>query len=244
VKPFWLALGFLTVLPSPDLGEVSAEDFRRSRTFYPVVGALLGTISVLTAFLLRRTGIASGVEAAILLGAMFLATGFLHLDGLLDCADALLAPVSAKRRLEILKDVHMGAFAFGAGALVLLVFWQLLAQRPTFVQLLCLPILSRTGVLLLMWYWPYARKDGTGILASRPWNEMRDGILTLSVAMLLALPAVFAAPWMALGVAGAQLAFAVFAARRLEGGLTGDCYGAAIVLSEVAGLLASSLLAG
>lgn len=241
MKPFWLAVGFLTVLPSPDLGEVNAEDFRRSRIFYPVVGALLGTISVLMAFLLRRTGIAAGVEAALLLAAMFLVTGLLHLDGLLDCADALLAPVPAKRRLEILKDVHMGAFAFGVGALVLLVFWQLLAQRPTFVQLLCLPILSRTGVLLLMWHWPYARKDGTGILASRPWNEKRDGVLTLIVGMLLALPAVLLAPWMALGVSVTQLAVAVFAARRLDGGLTGDCYGAAIVLSEVGGLLVGLL---
>ena len=244
MKPFWLALGFLTVLPSPELGEVSAEDFRRSRILYPVVGALLGTISVLTAFLLRRSGIAVGVEAAILLAAMFFATGFLHLDGLLDCADALLAPVPAKRRLEILKDVHMGAFAFGVGALVLLVFWQLLAQRPTSVQLLCLPVLSRTGVVFLMWHWPYARKDGSGILASRPWHEKRDGILTLSVAVLLAVPAAVAAPWTALGVVACQLAFAAFAARRLDGGLTGDCYGAAIVLSEAAGLLASSLLAG
>jgi len=52
------------------------------------------------------------------------------------------------------------------------------------------------------------------------------------------------APWTALGVVACQLAFAAFAARRLDGGLTGDCYGAAIVLSEAAGLLASSLLAG
>ncbi|MEN9355564.1 MAG: hypothetical protein RL318_2889 [Fibrobacterota bacterium] len=244
MNSLWLAIGFLSVIPTPDVGEVSGEDFRKSRRWYPLVGLLLGTISVALALACRRLHLPPGIEAALVLGGMLLATGFLHLDGLLDCADALIAPVTPERRLVILKDVHMGAFAFGVGSLTILVFWQLLAQRPALWLLACLPVLSRTAVLLPMTLWPYARKDGSGILASVPWNDRSEGLLTILVATLLAAPAAWFFPAAALGTAAATLGFSAFAARRLNGGLTGDCYGAAIVLSECAGLLAEQVFHG
>ena len=40
-----------------------------------------------------------------------LVTGGIHLDGLLDTADALSSWQTRERRLEILKDSHAGAFA-------------------------------------------------------------------------------------------------------------------------------------
>ena len=238
MKSWWLAVGFLTALPAPDVGVVSGEDFRRSRRLYPLVGLLLGGLSVLFAWGCRRLGLPAGVEGSLLLAAMFFSTGFLHLDGLLDSSDALLAPVPPARRLVILKDVHMGAFAFGVGFVVLTVFWQLLSLRPPLWLLACLPVFSRAAVVLPMSLWPYARKDGSGILASVPWPERRAALLTILVVAVLAAPAAWFFPWTALAVLLAQLAFSVFAARRLDGGLTGDCYGAAIVLSEACGLLA------
>ena len=43
-------------------------------------------------------------------------TGGLHLDGLADCCDGLLASTAVERRLEIMKDPHVGAFGvIGAG---------------------------------------------------------------------------------------------------------------------------------
>lgn len=237
MKRLWLAVGFLSVLPTPDVGEVTGEDFRKSRRWYPVVGLCLGLLLALAAFAGRHLHLPAGIEAALVLAVLFALTGFLHLDGLLDCSDALLAPVTPERRLVILKDVHMGAFAFAVGSLTILVFWQLLAQRPSFWLLACLPVLSRTAVLLPMTFWPYARKDGSGILASAPWKGRREGILTILVASCLAAPAAWLFPSAALGAVVATLGFSVFAARRLNGGLTGDCYGAAIVLSEMAGLL-------
>lgn len=241
MKRLWLALGFLTVLPTPDVGEVTAEDFRRSRALYPFAGLVLGTISVVLALACRALHLPPGIEAALVLFGMFAATGFLHLDGLLDCADALLAPVTPERRLVILKDVHMGAFAFGVGALTLLVIWQLLVQRPHWSLLLCLSVLSRAAVLVPMTFWPYARKDGTGILASAPWTKRKDGLRTLAMALLLCAPALWLFPFAALGVLTATLAVSLFAARRLNGGLTGDVYGAVIVLGELAGLLAEQV---
>ena len=47
-------------------------------------------------------------------------TGGLHLDGLADCCDGLFASVSPERRLEIMKDPHVGAF--GVIGLILILF--------------------------------------------------------------------------------------------------------------------------
>jgi adenosylcobinamide-GDP ribazoletransferase len=60
---------------------------------------------------------------AVLLDAAL--TGALHFDGLLDCADGLLAPVgkgpeARQRRLVILKDVSVGSFGFLVGVVVIL----------------------------------------------------------------------------------------------------------------------------
>ncbi len=237
MKLWWLALGFLTVLPVPAVGAVPAARFRISRVLYPAVGMLIGLLVALTAWGCRALGLPDGVGAALTLGVGFLATGFLHLDGLLDCADALLAPVPPTRRLEILKDVHFGSFAFGTGALFLLTEWQLIAARPSLGLLMAVPMFSRASVILLMTLWPYARREG-GIPAASPWQSLREGLPVLVGALLCVLPAAALFPAAALGVLVMQLLFAVWASRRLDGGLTGDCYGAAILLSELAGLLA------
>ena len=42
---------------------------------------------------------------------MIALTRGLHLDGFMDCCDAFLGGFSRERRLEILRDSHVGAFA-------------------------------------------------------------------------------------------------------------------------------------
>ena len=53
----------------------------------------------------------SGLFTVILLLISVFVTGGIHLDGLLDTADAMSSYQERERRLEILKDSHAGAFA-------------------------------------------------------------------------------------------------------------------------------------
>ena len=105
-----LALALLTVLPLAPKG-VGEEDFKRSVAFFPLAGYLLGLPLALLALLPLPPGLSAALGVALLLGL----TGFLHLDGLLDLADALLGARPREERLRILKDPHRGAGAGGVG---------------------------------------------------------------------------------------------------------------------------------
>lgn len=226
MRPFWLAIGFLTIFPIPPLGQVKEGEMRAASAFYPVAGYLIGGVLALVAWL--AAGLPDGLQGAILLALWLACTGMLHLDGLLDSADALLAMKPPAERLRILDDVQIGSFAFGVGFVVLLLKWQLLSAGPSLWLLLCLPALVRFALLLPMNLFPAARAEGLGA-------RSREGRVV--PAFLLALPALVAFPWVALGVMAVMLLLAYWAAGRLGGGLSGDVYGMLVELGELAGLL-------
>ena len=229
-----LALGFLTVIPSGAPADSDHRDFAWARAWFPLVGLLVGCAWAGTAWVLDRTGLPPGVRGAFLLAVPLLLTGFLHLDGLLDCADALMGSHPPARRLEILKDVHLGSFAFGAGALWILCTWQILSSRAVPAELLGIPVLSRGLLLVPMHVFPYARPTGP---RSHSGTALPPAGWILPVACV-ALAAAFL-PREAAAVLATQFAVAFLAARRLGGGVTGDVYGAMICLSETAALLAA-----
>lgn len=73
---------------------------------------------------------------ALLRGAVgallpILVTGGIHMDGFMDTSDALASWQSPEKRLEILKDSHVGAFAVLGCAGYLLLDAALLSELPT-----------------------------------------------------------------------------------------------------------------
>jgi len=244
VRALFAAIGFLTVLPSPRGRELRDDDWGRSVGWYPLVGLLLGAILAGLDWLLRRVW-PEGLASVLLLAAWVALTGALHLDGFVDCCDGLLAPVSPERRLEILRDVHVGAFGLVGAVLLLMVKAAALAALPGPARpaaLLLVPTLARwamSGAVVLA---PYARPGpGLGRLA-RTGAGTRELALATGTALLAAVLA-----WLlGLGWAAAllppvvALVAALVAAwiRRRIPGLTGDTYGALCELGEAAGLLA------
>lgn len=231
MRPFWLAVGFLTIFPIPPLGKVRDGEMKAASAFYPVAGYLIGGVLALVAWF--TAGLPDGLQGALLLAVWLACTGMLHLDGLLDSADALLAMKPPAERLRILGDVHIGSFAFGVGFVALLLKWQLLSAAPAPWLLLALPALTRFALLLPMNLFPAARPEGLGA-------RSREGLVL--PAFLWALPALVAFPWVGLVVVAVMLGMAYWAARRLGGGLSGDVYGMLVEVGELAGLLMFVLL--
>lgn len=233
MRPFWLAVGFLTVFPVPPLGEVRDGEMKAASAFYPAAGYLIGGVLALVAWL--TAALPDGLQGAMLLAVWLACTGLLHLDGLLDSADALLAMKPPAQRLRILGDVYLGSFAFGVGFVVLLLKWQLLAAAPSPWLLLALPAVVRFALLLPMNLFPAARPEGLGA-------RSREGRVV--PAFLMALPALVAFPWVALVVLAVMILLAYWAAGRLGGGLSGDVYGMLVELGELAGLLVAVVWLG
>src|SRR5438874_512120 len=103
------AFTFLTVLPVSKLSRPDSDTaLGKMFSFFPLVGLIIGLIVSLVASIGFLPG---DVTAFITLTVWIGLTGGLHLDGLADSCDGLLATVSPERRLEIMKDPRAGSWA-------------------------------------------------------------------------------------------------------------------------------------
>lgn len=228
-----LALGFLTSLPVRTPDRLAAGDLGRAALWFPVVGLGLGFV-LWASHALIAPHLPAAITAALVIGLWIAATGALHLDGLADCFDGLFVSAPVERRLEILADVHVGAF--GVVGLV----WFLIAKTAALASLagggalLLAPIAGRWLMVLLAGSQP-ARPDGLG---ARLHGELGRGVWLVAV-----LPVAVA---VGLGIRGLLALLAAHAvgfawlalARRRVGGQTGDVLGAAGELGELACLVA------
>ncbi len=249
MKGFKLALSFLTVLPVRLEGHPQLGDLGRAGFWFPWIGLLLGVILLGGKILLDRLFPAL-LSAGIIVALWATLSGGLHLDGLADCCDALLAPASPERRLEILRDPRLGSFG-GIGLAVHLLLKTLsLAAFPYplapfslpnstplsnfLVPLLLAPTLGR-WILLPLGRLPMARPGGLGAAFALGLSR-RSIILSAALPLILAIlagPRGFLAITLALlGAASVSLC-----ARSRLGGLTGDVLGLSVEVTELLVLL-------
>jgi adenosylcobinamide-GDP ribazoletransferase len=236
---FLVALQFLTVIPVRLTREVTPRLMGQAMAWFPAAGLMLGAILALADLGLRAL-LPPAVSAALLLALWVMMTGALHLDGLMDCCDGLLAAKEPEKRLEILRDTHAGAFAVVGAACVLLVKFAVLLEFPhgsRTAALFIVPALTRAVMVYAARAYPYARPGpGLGQLFREglTWREVAVAAVTAVVAALLALG------WLGLALAAlVWLLTAVIAwwVQRRIPGLTGDVYGAINELTELGGLL-------
>ena len=237
--PLLVALSFLTLLPVGVANPTDAE-ISRSRGWYPFVGLLYGLILVILVVALFALGFEPWwfLTGALVVTGLALLNRFLHLDGLMDFCDAMWGGRTVERRLEIMRDSRVGSFAVAGGACVLLVKCgaissDLLLSSTGLSALLLFPMVSRWTMTLLLTVFPYGRQEGIGSAfasGERPWLATAWALLTVAAAAWLLLGAsglvVLAA------ASGLALLLGFWATRRLGGGLTGDCYGAANEIIE------------
>jgi adenosylcobinamide-GDP ribazoletransferase len=232
-----LALSFLTTLPvrAPS---APPRSLGRAAPWFPVVGAIVGALLAVAWWGLGY--VFPPVLGAVLMVALWAAlTGGLHLDGLADCGDGLLAAVPPERRLEIMRDPRLGTFGGLSLFLFLLLKVFAIASLPPaspvgWYALLMAPALAR-WLLLIAARQPSARPGGMGA-------AFGGGLTPAAIAMAAVLPAVLVAGggWRGLGAAVAALLVVLVVirvARARLGGVTGDVLGLTIELCELAVLL-------
>jgi adenosylcobinamide-GDP ribazoletransferase len=229
------AVSFLT-----PLGKSGTEPSAVTMAYFPLVGAALGSVVGLTWRLASRS-FPPALSAALAVGADSALTGALHLDGLADTADGLLAHVPSRSRLEIMSEPQIGSFAAVAVSLTMVTrVAALSALEPSPALLGAIYCSSRSLMVIASRSMPYARQEGTATAFLS--GQHRDQ------AFLAGLAGAAGALALATAVAGRRGAAAVLAgwgagalvlesARRRLGGFTGDVLGAAAVACETSGLV-------
>ena len=106
-----IAISMYSKIPMPNV-EWTEERMRYVMCFFPLVGIVQGAALGLWLHLALDV-LNLSVGAAALTGAAIplLVTGGIHMDGFLDTMDAIHSYGDRSRKLEILKDPHLGAFA-------------------------------------------------------------------------------------------------------------------------------------
>lgn len=131
--------------------------------FFPLIGAVIGILSVLLYKLMILLSFPGSIRAAVLLAVPLLVTGGIHMDGFLDTIDAIKSFRTREERLLILKDPHCGAFAviFGAFYLVMEYAFLQAADAGTIKIIAISYTLSRILSGISVVRFPKAKKDGT-----------------------------------------------------------------------------------
>ena len=230
-------LSFFTVLP---VRGASLEEAAREVRLLPLIGLLTGLPGAV--LLLAAHIVPPGVSATLALGAVLLAAGLHHADGVLDVGDAIMAHGSPDRRRDVLEDTRVGIGGFGAlflvyaptvGALAALCA---ISPGRAALALLAGEVAARSAMLLTLAFGEPADPRSSSV----PFVRALSGPFrtpAVVVALLAPLPfllatsalaplAILAAPLVALG------ALRISAAK--FGGIGGDVVGATGEVSRAA----------
>lgn len=229
---FWMAATFLTTLPAPSFA-LPAGGLAVAARWFPLIGFIIGLLLWVVQSVGNRF-FAPTLTGALVVVAWVALTGGLHLDGVADCCDGLLAAVSRERRLEILRDPRLGTFG-GLGLILTLLLKTLAAGSVPAIALLLAPVWAR-WLLLFAARQPQARPEGMGA-------DFAAGLTLENIIIAGAWPVLLLFFGDARGLVGAALeVMAMLAlvqlARSRIGGVTGDVYGLVVEICEVMMLLA------
>ncbi len=232
IRSFSHALQFLTRLPAPRVDVFDPAELSRSALWFPVVGLIVGAI--IAAALWVGALASPSIGALLALIAWVWVTGGLHLDGLGDVADGLAgAHRSPERFLQILRDPHVGAFGVMAIGLQLIAKLVLLAQvasPPALIPIVLIAAWARVGAPI----WSLAVPPMAAGSGERFAGQI-DPRVIVAEAVVLALFSAYFAPVL-LAALLVIPAIAVYWRYRL-GGITGDCLGASVEVTETILLL-------
>jgi adenosylcobinamide-GDP ribazoletransferase len=233
-----LATQFLTRLPVPGVADVSPRELARSAGWFPFVGLIVGaSVAVLVFALAHRSALLGGTVGVV---AWVGLTGALHLDGLADLVDALGASHRDPQRfMAVLDDPHIGTFGVVSIVLVLMLKAAALASLSS-DALLCVPLIlawARLGTLAwARWLKPLKSGHGERFAWQIPVGWIVFWALLLLAASAVLAPVLCVAPLVIAAWGGWLHA-------RL-GGMTGDCLGAGVEVTEAALLLCVALTSG
>ena len=226
----------MTTLPTKLPDDWSAGDSGRAAVWFPLVGLVIGALTWLAwkGAMFAFPPLVAGVITLII---WIILTGGLHLDGLADCCDGLFVSAPMERRLQIMKDPHVGTF----GVIGLLSVFFLKAA-----VLASLTSAESFGILLAASFarWcilpagliPLARSTGMAadfaVGFRRPFLAW-GAVIPVAVAVLLGIRGVLS---ILIGLAATVLV--VWLTKARISGVTGDVFGMIVEIVETVTLLA------
>jgi adenosylcobinamide-GDP ribazoletransferase len=212
-----------------------AGDSGRAGGWFPLVGLIIGSLTLLS-WQLWTLYFPPLIVGVLTLLVWIILTGGLHLDGLADCCEGMFVSVPLTRRLEIMKDPHLGAF--GVIGLLLVLFCKAAAlsvMTPSSGLGILLAATISRWLILPASLIPLAHPGGMG-------EDFALGLKRKMIWLTSAIPlgiAIFAGVRGVLALLAASLtgAFIIRLAYKRLGGISGDVFGMLVEVTETVVLL-------
>lgn len=245
---FFTALMFLTRLPVPKNINHAEAYLQKSPKYFPLVGWIVGLVSVMSFLLFKFISVDIAVLASIIAGIF--TTGCFHEDGFADTCDAFGGGWTKEKILAIMKDSRLGTYGVAGLGLMLTAKFLLLKELVAYLSfgaqnekqlfglivatLVAAHALSRfMSVLVLQQYQYVTADDGS---KSKPVASKKLSLVELATAAVFA---VLPFAWLPLAFLLAFLPMVLISFlmanyfKKWIGGYTGDCLGAIQQVSEI-----------
>lgn len=234
---FKIAFAMYSKIPMPR-ADWEKENMRYMMCFFPWVGIVIGALLVLWSHAAAWLEAGTVFRAAVYVLIPVAVTGGIHLDGLLDTADALSSYQSRERKLEILKDSHAGAFAVITACCYFLAAFGIWSELSS-EQVLVLAgsfVLSRALSGLAVADFPCAKSSGTVAMFS---DAAQKRCVEIWMALMMMLSTFYMCMIdLKMGAVAALAALVTFIwyyrmSRKQFGGITGDLAGFFLQICEL-----------
>ena len=247
IKAMLIAFSMYSKIPMPQF-QWKDEDMKYMLCFFPWIGAVIGGGVYIWGMICEKYEVSLLCYTLVGTAIPLLVTGGFHVDGFMDTVDAFCSYQLREKKLEILKDPHIGAFAvirFSAyGLLYMAAFSEI--QDGNLLQIVCAGFfLSRCLSGISVVSFSLDKKEGLLYsFASKAGEDMVKKSLYLQGALC-----VLFMLWRSLfgGMIVAVVALGVFAyyyyrSKKELGGITGDTAGYFVLICECSMLIATAVI--
>ena len=257
ITAFFMAWGNFITLPCPS-NKWDGKLKNLMLAMLPSVGLVVGLLFFGIIFVTEKLGIPDMVAALIVEFYMFYIHGFMHLDGFMDCTDAIMSRRDLEERQRIMKDPTVGSFAVVMVAFLLIgwfaCFYTMLSTLPIMVYgIVLVPVISRAGAgYQVLTYKPIGHSQYVEDYEAKDRGKYRALVIIQQLIYMVILYVVFA---MVVGISthGMIKVFCVNMAtsivtflagahaRKQLGGMSGDIAGYSIIWGEFAGVMTAAI---
>lgn len=247
LKAMIISFSIYSKIPVPQF-EWKEEDMEYMMCFFPWTGGVIGILFYGWACLCQKYMVGNLCYALIAAAIPLIVSGGFHVDGYMDTMDAFHSYQSRERKLEILKDSHIGAFA----AIMLVLYYMIdiaaiseLHTKKAVFAVAAVFFLSRCLSGIAVVTLQSAKKEGMLYTFATGSQKMRVKIalylqLVLCVGIMLAVSG-----WYGAIVAFVSVfCFFWFKKKSYQelGGITGDTAGWFVTVCEAAAAAAAAIL--
>lgn len=237
------AIQFLTFFPAQP-GRFNEKNLGRALIYFPVVGLILGLILSGINHLFLKTGFEKITTDIALIVFLAVLTRGLHLDATADTFDAFLSNKKKDEMLQIMRDPHtgvMGAIGIFCVILLKIAFLSSVQAHIKVPSLILMCVISRWAMVMMMFFFPYARKEGKAKYFIRDAGLTVFSISTIITLLITGISLQIKGILIFVAAAVCVYLIGKFSFSKIEG-ITGDTIGATNEIIEIVVLFCAAAL--